>query len=58
MDIHVPDDLTDLIKELVIVEEEKKRKKENQEKELYERLYEELPTIEKSKPIKIEISLE
>ncbi len=53
---NIPDDLLDIIEELVIIEEEK----ETKYKDARERLYEELPLPEKKgeNPYKIEISLE
>jgi len=57
---NIPDDLLDLIEELVIIEEEKNRRKKERE-DYGERLYEELPLPsekKEDKPFKIEISLE
>lgn len=54
---NIPDDLLDLIEELVIIEEKTKKERED----YGERLYEELPLPrreEETKPHKIEISLE
>ena len=55
---NIPDDLLDLVEELVIIEEEYDRKEKTRE-DNRERLYEELPLPERKElPRKVEISLE